>query len=74
MIAHILADPSDHSGKIYKLYGRTEMNHYEIAGIMSEVLGTTISYTPISIEEFRQQMEEVYKFGPFLVQHLVQVA
>jgi NAD(P)H dehydrogenase (quinone) len=41
---------------------------------MSDVLGARIEYAPTSIEEFRQKMEQLYKFPPFLVQHLVEVA
>jgi NAD(P)H dehydrogenase (quinone) len=50
------------------------MNHTEIAAAMSEVLGAKIEYAPISIEEFKEKMEQLYKFPPFLVQHLVEVA
>jgi hypothetical protein len=50
------------------------MNHTEIAAAMSEVLGVRIDYAPTSIEVFRQKMEQIYKFPPFLVQHLVEVA
>lgn len=74
VIAHLLADPAGHEGKIYTLHGPVEMNHTEIAAAMSEVLGTRIEYAPASIEEFRQKMEQLYKFPPFLVQHLVEVA
>jgi NAD(P)H dehydrogenase (quinone) len=41
---------------------------------MSDVLGAKIEYAPASLEEFRRKMEQVYKFPPFLVQHLVEVA
>jgi NAD(P)H dehydrogenase (quinone) len=74
VIAHILAKPQGHEGKIYTLHGPVEMNHTEIAAAMSEVLGTRIDYAPASIEAFKAKMENVYKFGPFLVQHLVEVA
>lgn len=74
VIAHILAKPEGHEGKIYTLHGPVEMNHTEIAAAMSEVLGTEIEYTPTSIEVFKQKMEQLYKFRPFLVQHLVEVA
>jgi uncharacterized protein YbjT (DUF2867 family) len=50
------------------------MNHTEIAAAMSEVLGAKIEYAPTSIEEFKEKMEQLYKFPPFLVQHLVEVA
>src|SRR6516165_953823 len=66
VIAHILANPKGHEGKIYSLHGPVEMNHTEIAAAMSEVLGAKIEYVPTSIEAFRQKMEQQYKFSPFL--------
>jgi NAD(P)H dehydrogenase (quinone) len=72
--AHILANPKGHEGKIYTLHGPVEMNHAEIAAAISEVLGVKIEYAPTSLEEFKQRMEQLYKFPPFLVQHLVEVA
>lgn len=74
VIAHILAEPEDHAGKTYTLHGPVEMNHTEIAAAMSDVLGTKIEYAPTSIEAFQDKMENLYKFPPFLVQHLVEVA
>ena len=74
VIAHILAKPAGHEGKIYTLHGPVEMNHTEIAAAMSKVLGAKIEYAPTSIEEFKEKMERLYKFPPFLVQHLVEVA
>lgn len=74
VIAHLLAKPDGHGGKIYTLHGPVEMNHTEIAAAMSEVLGAKIEYAPASIEAFKQKMEQLYKFPPFLVQHLVEVA
>jgi NAD(P)H dehydrogenase (quinone) len=74
VIAHILAKPAGHEGKIYTLHGPVEMNHTEIAAAMSEVLGAKIEYAPTSIEVFKQKMEQLYKFPPFRVQHLVEVA
>src|SRR5215472_10819367 len=74
VIAHVLANPQGHEGKIYTLHGPVEMNHTEIAAAMSEALGTAIEYAPTSIEVFKQKMEQLYKFPPFLVQHLVEVA
>jgi NAD(P)H dehydrogenase (quinone) len=74
LIAHILANPEGHGGKIYTLHGPVEMNHTEIAAAMSDVLGARIDYAPTSIEAFKDKMQNVYKFPPFLVQHLVEVA
>ena len=42
VIAHLLANPKGHEGKIYTLHGPVEMNHTEIAAAMSEVLGAKI--------------------------------
>lgn len=74
VIAHILANPAGHEGKIYSLHGPVEMNHTEIAAAMSEVLGVEIQYAPTSIEAFQLKMEQEYQFPPALVQHLVEVA
>ena len=74
VIAHLLAKPEGHGGKIYTLHGPVEMNHAEIAAAMSDVLGAKIEYAPTSIEAFKDKMETLYKFPPFLVQHLVEVA
>lgn len=74
VIAHILANPESHAGKTYALHGPVEMNHAEIAAAMSDVLGAKIEYAPTTIEEFRDKMETLYGFQPFLVQHLVEVA
>ena len=62
VIAHILADPKGHEGKIYTLHGPVEMNQTEIAAAMSEVLGSRIDYAPTSIEAFKDRMENLYKF------------
>jgi uncharacterized protein YbjT (DUF2867 family) len=74
VIAHILARPAGHEGKIYTLHGPVELNYTEIAAAMSEVLGAKIEYVPTSIEVFKQKMEQLYEFPPFLAQHLVEVA
>jgi uncharacterized protein YbjT (DUF2867 family) len=74
VIAHILANPEGHEGKTYTLNGPVEMNHIEIAAAMSNVLGAKIEYAPTSIEDFRGKMENLYKFPPFLTQHLIEVA
>jgi NAD(P)H dehydrogenase (quinone) len=74
VIAHILANPTPHAGQTYRLFGPIEMDYYGIAQAVSEALGTRITYTPISIEEFRQQLEERYHYPTFFLQHLAEVA
>jgi NAD(P)H dehydrogenase (quinone) len=74
LIGHILADPTSHAGQTYKLFGPVEMDYHEIAAAVSQVLGTEITYMPISIDEFGQMLEERFHYPPFFVQHLVSVA
>jgi uncharacterized protein YbjT (DUF2867 family) len=74
VIAQILANPEGHGGKTYELHGLIEMNHTEIAAAMSEALGARIEYAPVSLEAFKDKMEKVWHFPPFLVQHLVEAA
>ncbi|HVO03246.1 MAG TPA: NmrA family NAD(P)-binding protein [Candidatus Cybelea sp.] len=74
VIAQILAEPKDHAGKTYKLHGPVEMSFAEIAATMGDVLGAKINYAPTSIAAFKEKMENLYQFPPFLVQHLVEVA
>lgn len=74
VVAHILANPEGHEGKTYTLTGPVEMSYAEIAAVMSDVLGVKITYEPTSIDAFRNKMETLYKFPPFLTQHLVEVA
>jgi hypothetical protein len=70
VIAHLLASPEGHQGRIYTLHGPVEMSYGEIAAAMTEVLGAHVAYAPTSIDEFRQKVEQLYKFPLFLVQHL----
>jgi NAD(P)H dehydrogenase (quinone) len=74
LIAHILADPGPHAGRIYDLFGPVEMDYYGIAEAVSEALGTNITYTPISIEAFCHYLKDQRHYPPFLVQHLSEVA
>jgi NAD(P)H dehydrogenase (quinone) len=72
LIGHLLANPVPHAGQTYKLFGPLEMDYYSIAAAVSEALGTNITYTPISIDEFCRSLERHYP--PFLLQHLAKVA
>jgi uncharacterized protein YbjT (DUF2867 family) len=74
VIAHLLTDPSGHGGKVYRLHGPVEMNHTEIAAVVSDVIGEKIEYAPTTIAAFKDKMETLYKFPPALTQHLVEVA
>jgi uncharacterized protein YbjT (DUF2867 family) len=69
VIAAILEDPEPHQGQTYPLYGPVEMNHTEIAQVMSEVLGRTITYDPLSDADFARVLREQGR-SAHLIQHL----
>ena len=48
LIAAILAQPAAHLGKTYPLHGAIELDQAGIAAAVSEVLGRTISYRPLT--------------------------
>jgi uncharacterized protein YbjT (DUF2867 family) len=73
IIAAILIDPADHAGKTYPLYGSKELSQYDIAEILTQVLGKKITYVPMEIEAFKQMLKEM-GFTPHFQQHMGNVA
>jgi uncharacterized protein YbjT (DUF2867 family) len=73
VIAALLNNPAAHAGKIYPLYGPVELNQFEIAGMLSEVLGRQITYLPMEIEPFKQVLRD-RGFTPYFIQHISAVA
>lgn len=73
VIAAILADPAQHAGKTYSLFGPLEMDQYGVAEAVSEALGRQVKYRPIDIPEFQRQLESFGLPGQ-TVQHLCAVA
>jgi NAD(P)H dehydrogenase (quinone) len=73
LIAEILTNPLPHRGKTYTLRGPVEMNYFEIASTISEILGRPITYQPITIDEYRQHLEQ-NSVPPFRAQHLCAIA
>jgi uncharacterized protein YbjT (DUF2867 family) len=47
VIANILDNPESHSGKIYPLFGATELDQNEIAAAVGKVLGITVRYEQV---------------------------
>ncbi|MGN2411941.1 NmrA family NAD(P)-binding protein [Pseudomonas syringae] len=72
-IATVLTQPSSHIGKTYPLYGPVELDHEEIAGEISSVVGRTVTYSPSTIEEYSEHLE-TYNLPDFLIQHFLAVA
>jgi NAD(P)H dehydrogenase (quinone) len=73
VIAAILANPQPHAGRTYPLHGPVELDHHQIAEVMTRVLGREISYVPVDIDEFRATLE-ARGFDAHRVQHLTNVA
>lgn len=72
-ITAILENPGAHDGMSYTLTGPVEMNHEQIAQVFSKVLGRSITYEPIEIEEWLAQLRDA-GYSPHFVQHLGEVA
>ena len=73
VMAAILADPTDHAGKVYPLFGPKEMDEYEIAKILSEILARPITYIPMEIDAYKLRLKEA-GFTPHFIQHVENVA
>jgi len=73
VIAAILNNPGEHAGKIYPLYGLKELSQYEVADILTQVLGRKISYVPLEIKDFMEIWKEL-GFSPYNQQHIAAVA
>lgn len=69
-IATILANPAPHAGKAYQLDGPTDMDGTAIAEALTEVLGRTIRYAPMSVEEFSAFVTPIPILGEYFAQHI----
>lgn len=76
VIAAILANPQPHAGKLYKLFGPVELDGFGIAAAASEALGRTVSYRPISVEEFLATLAKLPSpySSQFFMQHIGAIA
>ncbi len=70
VIAKVLSEPQKHVGKNYDLLGPVELDGFEIADNLSEVLGRKITYVPIDIESFQEILATNMGFSPWSVQHI----
>jgi NAD(P)H dehydrogenase (quinone) len=73
VIAAILNEPAAHAGKTYPLYGPKELTQFQVAEILSEVLGRKITYIPMEIEAFKPVLKDM-GFNPYFIQHISAVA
>jgi NAD(P)H dehydrogenase (quinone) len=68
LIAAMLAEPAAHLGKTYTLHGPIELDQAGIAAAVSEVLGRTITYRPLTIPQYRERLEKA-GLPEILIQH-----
>ena len=74
VVVGILRDPVPHIGERYVVTGPHNMTLAEMADVLSDVLGKTVGYVPISIEEWHQALIKHAHFPEFLAAHLAAVA
>ncbi|MFJ3524266.1 NmrA family NAD(P)-binding protein [Pseudomonas sp. NPDC090203] len=73
LIAAILQNPYAHHGKTYTLNGPVELSQQGVADAVGEVLGRSIKYIPITLDQYQQEMTDA-GLPPFVIQHLIEVA
>jgi uncharacterized protein YbjT (DUF2867 family) len=73
VIAAILNESAEHAGKTYPLYGPKELTQYEVAGLLTQVLGRKITYVPVEIEAFSEIWKDM-GYSPYIRQHISAVA
>jgi len=54
--AEIAASPSQHAGKTYWLTGPELISNYDVAAVLSRLLGRTITYRELSFDENKDEM------------------
>jgi NAD(P)H dehydrogenase (quinone) len=70
----ILANPSDHIGKIYELTGPVSQDFYAIAGAYSEALEKEIKYVDLPFDEWVEQVLGSIKLPDHTNNHLREMA
>lgn len=73
LISAILTAPAGHAGKTYTLHGPLELDQAGIAAAISEALGKTIVYQPLTLEQYRARLEKA-GLPPFIIQHFCAIA
>jgi NAD(P)H dehydrogenase (quinone) len=69
VIAALLADPADHAGKTYPLFGPVEMDHTQMAAELSAALGRKIVYQDVPIDDYCRDLAAM-GVPEYIVQHL----
>jgi uncharacterized protein YbjT (DUF2867 family) len=72
-VAKIAVAMEDYSGQVIRLYGPEEYNIFEMSEIISNTLGRTITYEPVTIEQFFE-INSKRAASEHFVQHVTHVA
>jgi NAD(P)H dehydrogenase (quinone) len=70
--ARILLDPAPHAGKVYEFSGKL-VSFGEIADVFSSVLGKTVSYVPVTLEQTEQALR-ARNLPDWLFAHMLLIA
>lgn len=73
VVANLAVAIEEYSGRELKLYGPEEFNVFEMSAVISDVLGRTIKYEPVTIERFFE-MNSKKAASEHFVQHVTHVA
>jgi len=73
VVARILTNPVKYSGMTIKLYGPEEYDVFQMSSILSSVLGRTIHYDPVTIQQFTE-MDAQRGAHEHFIQHVTHVA
>jgi NAD(P)H dehydrogenase (quinone) len=57
-IANVAIAPATHANKIYEIAGNQSYSFNEIAGVVSKIVGKTISYIPVPLEALKEGMKQ----------------
>jgi NAD(P)H dehydrogenase (quinone) len=57
-IANVAANPAPHANKIYEITSGQSYSFQEIAGMVSKVVGKTVTYIPIPLEALKEGMKQ----------------
>lgn len=57
-LANVAANPAPHANKIYEITAGKSYSFHEIAGVLSKVVGKTVSYIPVPLEALKEGMKQ----------------
>jgi len=57
-IANVAVAPAPHANRIYEIAGNRSYSFNEIAGVVSQIVGKTISYIPVPLEALKEGMKQ----------------